>query len=250
VSAKEWRILAESRTGTSHLARNAVCQDCCRWATFGTNRDWLAMAVSDGAGSASHSDSGAQYFCSTFVERCRETDVEPLRTRGGMLELIGSIREGVVNQSVLLGVAARELACTALVSVVGPEWAVFGQIGDGAIVLNTDSNLSVVFWPGDSEYVNCTDFLTDESFPTAFRHEFVSGAIRELAMTTDGLQRLALDYAFNLPHAPFFKPLFRALSESGSTLELEVPFREFLDSAHINERTDDDKTLVLAIRKG
>jgi hypothetical protein len=66
---------------------------------------------------------------------------------------------------------------------------------------------------------------------------------------TDGLQRLALDFTARTPHLPFFQPLFAALRAAPDVESLAGPFREFLDSQRINERTDDDKTLVLAISR-
>lgn len=64
-------------------------------------------------------------------------------------------------------------------------------------------------------------------------------------MLSDGIQLLALRYADNTAHDPFFRPLFEFAGNPASTnAELE----EFLRSERVCERTDDDKTLVLAIR--
>ncbi|KPC02084.1 Uncharacterized protein AC501_3370 [Pseudomonas amygdali pv. lachrymans] len=68
-------------------------------------------------------------------------------------------------------------------------------------------------------------------------------------MFSDGLQRLALDMAKGEPHGPFFEPIFRkmqALTDEsrpmiGSALE------SFLGSSRINDRTDDDKSLAIAV---
>jgi len=72
--------------------------------------------------------------------------------------------------------------------------------------------------------------------------------IQEVALLTDGLQMLALNFAARKPHAPFFEPLFTALRGAVSPDDLVVPLRAFLDSDAVNSRTDDDKTLVLATR--
>ena len=64
-------------------------------------------------------------------------------------------------------------------------------------------------------------------------------------MLTDGIQLLAVRYADNTAHEPFFEPLFEfAENPNSSNAELE----EFLRSERVCERTDDDKTLVLAVR--
>ena len=65
---------------------------------------------------------------------------------------------------------------------------------------------------------------------------------------TDGLQRLALDFSAKQPHAEFFHPLFQAIKISAKSDDLSTALKAFLNSPIINERTDDDKTLVLAVR--
>jgi hypothetical protein len=74
--------------------------------------------------------------------------------------------------------------------------------------------------------------------------------VDELALFTDGLQMLALHFASRSAHRPFFEPLFTTLREAANPEALGGPLREFLDSPAVNERTEDDKTLVLAIREG
>ena len=67
-------------------------------------------------------------------------------------------------------------------------------------------------------------------------------------MLTDGLQPLALNYAAKAAHAPFFVPMFRPLRVAPSGATVLAALRNFLDSPRVNERTDDDKTLILATR--
>ena len=52
-----------------------------------------------------------------------------------------------------------------------------------------------------------------------------------------------------VPHLAFFRPLFRDLRGSTDPESLRDSFRSFLDSSRVNERTDDDKTLMLAMRQ-
>src|SRR5262249_26240874 len=106
-----------------------------------------------------------------------------------------------------------------------------------------------VFWPQSGEYVNMTSFLTDQDFEE--RLEFCSWAdsVDEIALFSDGLQMLALHYAEQAAYRPFFVPLFKRLRESGAAKELEVSLLRFLESPRVNERTDDDKTLIIATRR-
>ena len=75
-----------------------------------------------------------------------------------------------------------------------------------------------------------------------------SGWHHSLALLSDGLQMLALNYGTKAAHQPFFAPMFASLRKADDAQELLVPLKQFLDSKAVNDRTDDDKTLVLATR--
>ena len=76
--------------------------------------------------------------------------------------------------------------------------------------------------------------------------------IDEVALFSDGLQRLALHYQTRTAHAGFFKPMLATLRAApADALEsLSTQLAAYLSSPAVNERTDDDKTLVLATRQG
>jgi len=129
---------------------------------------------------------------------------------------------------------------------------VFFQIGDGSIVVSDVEQESYghVFWPERGEYENATYFATDRKFAAYLRFESVRRSVVELAMFSDGLQRLALDFQKTMPHEAFFRGVFppvRKASPENAT-RLSEHLSNFLGSARVNQRTDDDKTLVLATR--
>jgi hypothetical protein len=244
-----WVVLGESVAGTSHRARNTPCQDAFRFRVFGPSGHWFVIAAADGAGSASHSEAGARLTCDEFVQRVEGRRTDELFTPGGMAALFAEVRDVLIAEAERLGVAPRQVACTAMLAVLGEASATFAQVGDGAIVYDDGAGYQTAFWPEPTEYANATDFLTDDRFGTALRFAAIPRPIRELAVLTDGLQRLALDFAARRPHPAFFQPLFRQLHAATDPESLAEPFRAFLDSPRVNERTDDDKTLVLAVRR-
>jgi hypothetical protein len=94
-----------------------------------------------------------------------------------------------------------------------------------------------------------TYFVTDIDANDHFRVE-LREATNEVALFSDGLQRLALVFATETAHEPFFEPMFQVLrrSTTDGTDALCAALERFLTSDSINERTDDDKTLILATR--
>jgi hypothetical protein len=72
--------------------------------------------------------------------------------------------------------------------------------------------------------------------------------IVDVACFTDGLERLALRFDTREVHGPFLSPMLSALRHHKNPDELFASLSEFLNSEKVNERTDDDKTLILATR--
>jgi hypothetical protein len=248
-----WKYLNESIQGTSHRQLGIVCQD----ASFVTpcvldGDNIIISACSDGAGSAKESQVGSSLACGTITNAAAAffagggtlAQLTDETIRGWLRELNGVLTKEAEKRDVII----RDLACTFLLAIVGNERAVFGQIGDGAIVTLEGEGYSTVFWPQSGEYQNTTFFVTDEGYLDRFQLQFAERPVSEIAMFTDGLQMLALNYAAKTVHEPFFKPMFAALRAASDPHDLIVPMRQFLDSTNVNNRTDDDKTLVLVTR--
>ena len=122
------------------------------------------------------------------------------------------------------------------------------QIGDGAIVLRGHGAYGIVCWPQSGEYANTTNFLTGPGFQDHIEFVSAQGDFTDVALFTDGMERLALDFTSRTPHLPFFEPLFKALRTADDSQQLEQGLRDFLQSDPVTSRSDDDNSLVLATR--
>lgn len=254
-----WKFIFASAAGTSHIATATPCQDssfCENVKGIGDTEVLIAL-VADGAGSAKHADAGAGLACSYIGDRAKSTiqSQTPLReiTHDIVRDWIAGYRTEVINHcSGDLG--PRDFASTLLAALIGDSAAVFFQIGDGAIVIadsEEPENYRWVFWPQQGQYANETNFTTDEDAVTKVEFSVVNRRIDEVSLFTDGVQSLTLDYQARLAHSPFFSPVFewlRTASERNSD-KYSASLKEFLNSERINERTDDDKTIILATRK-
>jgi hypothetical protein len=253
-----WRYTLACCTGTAHAEQATGCQDraLCRLVPLGERRgEALLAVVADGAGSAAASAHGAALCCAWFADRLALylSTGEDLAALGGaqLCAWIGELQERLVGEAASLGLPLRDLASTLLVVAVGPEGALFAQIGDGAIVVDDPvAGYAPVFWPQTGEYANQTYFVTDPDAAARLQWQYVERAIGEVALMSDGLQSLALHYHSRSAHRPFFLPMFRALAQAvpGPSAELDRALAAFLESPAVNARTDDDKTLVLAAR--
>jgi len=219
------------------------------------DREFLIGLVADGAGSTTDGGRGADIAC----EKARECIIGTLRQDGDLSRItddtvrvwIGTARDAIAAEAAAGGKRLKDYACTFLGVVAGEGQALFFQVGDGAIVVSTSNGeYETVFWPEQGEYANTTFFVTDDDFTGHLDIRNGDPAPLEIALFTDGLQTLALSFAQKKAHAGFFRPLFLALRQhpDGGFLDFSCQLSAFLSRDDVSARSDDDKTLVLAVQ--
>jgi hypothetical protein len=261
-----WRYAAASAIGTSHMKQQRSCEDAYRCEVLRTaaGETVLTAFVADGAGSAQRAEAGAQLACSLALDEIRNL----LATGGSIADVdaeflaawLARLRSEVILRAEAEGLRPREFACTLLGAVVGSATAAFFQVGDGAIVISshpgekteeTEDEYRWVFWPATGEYENTTFFATQPNAAEHLQHTYVENPIDEVALFSDGLQRLVLDFRNRTAPAPFFRSMLSWVRAAGDE---ELPLLSarltgHLSSPLVNDRTDDDKTLILATRR-
>ena len=254
---RDWRYVAASSIGTSHVKVGQPCQDShvCREIADADGRPVLVLAVSDGAGSAARAEEGSRIACAVIAEaaaRClARTTVDRLEAADA-LEWLSKVQAGIALKAEDEGDVPRSFACTLLAAVLAEDAAVFIQIGDGAIVVAAADGWRCVHWPMHGEFANTTYFATEDYAADHLAFEKTAGRIDEVALFSDGIEPLVLHYATKSVHAPFFDRMFpavRGLGPPGRDAALSDALAAYLDSPAICERTDDDKTLILASRR-
>ena len=248
-----WKAVYDSVCGTSHKDTGLPCQDACRVVELKVDDGTLlVVCLADGAGSASHAAEGAEIACDTFIRiitrEFQPKNISNTVDREKVLDWCRELRTQIVHRAGGLDVEIRQLACTFLAAIVGDSTALFIHIGDGAIVTWDNGTYRPMFWPQSGEFANTTNFLTDDRFEERLVWARSEQRVDELAAFTDGLERLILRFSDQTVHDQFLAPMFVALRESENAEEFFEPLRRFLDSPKVNERTNDDKTLILATR--
>lgn len=254
----KWRFAHASVIGAAHLAQNTECQDRFICRSIETKEgEILIAAVADGAGSTSSGQIGAELACRIFAEEAEDF----LKTTNASLR---SLNQDFGKywleffQKQIAGIAekeqkpVRDYASTFVAAIVGARNAVFFQVGDGAAVYTVgEKPEEYVFGidPVETEYANVTDFLTDKEAFSALRFKQTDAPIENLILFSDGIFAVAVDYKTNQPHAPFLRPMIAPLVSGQNVENLSAKLENFLASAKINEKTDDDKTLILASRR-
>jgi hypothetical protein len=248
---RPWRFATAAVAGVSHVRANLPCQDRVACQTIdGT----LIAAAADGAGSAKHSDEGAELVVHTILESLRPSNSDAAEALAEQLRgAVCTAREAVLKLADERGIPAREFASTVLAVVATETAAACAHLGDGIIAVSDGAaEWSWVFWPERGEYANVTRFLTDPDALELLRSEGVGAAVTDFALLTDGLEPLAVVYASQTVHDPFFSALFAPLHRSdqaGEESALSASLADFLASAAVGARVDDDLSLVIATRR-
>jgi hypothetical protein len=250
--ASGWRIIAASAPGSAHLERGLPCQDA-----YGSRvlpGRVLLAAVSDGAGSAERSGEGARLAVDAAL-----TGLDALWQGGAPEEEAGwqaAIRDlfGAINQELTkltedTNAPLREFAATLTCALATDEGLVVGQIGDGAAIAESvNGALFLTARPQRGEYANEVNFLTQPDVVDCTTVYAARRPVRALALTTDGLLRLAFKLPGYEPYPGFFQPLLAFARETADEAQAQTDLDDFLASERVCTRSDDDKTLLLAVR--
>jgi hypothetical protein len=251
-----WKIVGASALGTSHERTNKPCQDSFEaHYFFDDSKQAVYCFVSDGAGSAIEGGTGSKRVCETAVAYCIEQLKQVDLTEAFAYKLCEHLNELIAFEAQSVGLTSKDFSCTFLGLIIRDEKVLYLQIGDGAIVTRYDYDhpvYSVVFWPHKGEFANATYFITDKDY---YKHLVVSlkdEVPSSFAVFTDGLEHLSLSNESRTVHGPFFNSMLLALRRAKNENDvsmLKTRLNQYLNSPDINDRTDDDKTLVLISRE-
>lgn len=253
-----WQIGKIKLTGTSHKADNTPCQDFYLSELIPTpNGPILVALVADGAGSATHSHLGSNKGCEALY-------MAVLNWINGRDDNAYSITEELIREWILqahtevIAVAegykidSRQFASTLVGCVIQDNLAHFFQIGDGALVIQNEEGIyEPIFWPDNGEYANTTYFLTDENFLQNTQTSSRSMCVKKVALFSDGLQNLLLVMSSRSAHQPFFNKIFDRLRQEQESVEkFQEEMEQLFSSPMVQSRTDDDISLIVALRQG
>jgi hypothetical protein len=254
---RRWRTAFATVAGTSHLRNGSPCQDAsgCIVLELPDGSEVLAAAASDGAGTAVRSKEGAELAVSSFltdfgIAAARDSSLNSI-DRSFVDEWLFSFQLAVSRLAEGAESHPRDYSCTLLGAIVGPASAIYLHIGDGAIVVGAEGeeDYAWIAWPQHGEYANQTYFLTQSDASTILVFER-GPPVDEIALFTDGIERLVLNLSDQSVHSPAFRPIFQwlAQTEPERSDKASDALSAYLSSDYINARTDDDKSLVIATR--
>jgi len=250
-----WVWASATCRGTSHEKSGVRLQDALSCTSIITPKNnFFIGVVSDGAGSANYGGQGATLACRTIFSSARFylRDAQSLPSNSTVEYWVDKARDRIYLAAEKRGLTSRDFAATLICVLTDGFETLIIHIGDGCAVLKDEIRNQWIApsWPEQGEFASTTFFITDE-IDLHLRITRVTEPISSIAIFSDGLERLALDFASQIPFDGFLDAMVKPLMKSslpGKNSILSDMLKNYLNSELINSRTDDDKSLIIALK--
>lgn len=238
-----WTTTGASVKGTSHEQQGTACQDA---HAYHHDDQTLILSVGDGAGSAPHGGTGALLAttaATSYLAGALGRRHAPSVLKRVLQQTVEHTRRAIEQAATARGHDVRHYATTFLAAVLQRDYIGIIQMGDGAIIAQEeDGTLRTITTQQEREYVNEVTFLTCGNYHDELRISVLRARrIRAVCLITDGVETLSVRRATNTPHPGFFSPLLNNPTSADQLVAL-------LTSKGACERSDDDKTILLATK--
>lgn len=246
-------------------------------------RELVVGAVADGGGSRPFSHIGARMTVSLAISSMRSTwTAESMQLASpGDLEfywrsLCEDCRRVLQIEAESRGfvdgngaVDSGPLACTLVVFMATHDRLSAAQVGDGFLTVGravSDSaagsvDYSLVFQNRESEYAGQVVWLTAPGWENDLRTRVLDGPVSLVVASSDGMEKAVLQASPErpgelAPHGRYFDQLAGGCrqvveearaSQTASQKALENYLSAVLSSPRLDDRTDDDKSMALAV---
>lgn len=237
-----WKTLSYEVLGSSHYKAKKVCQD----KTYTYNQNGVvAVALADGAGSASHSDVGASIACKSICEYIGQYFDELLTLHAFEVKekIVGYVLENIIQKAQEMGCEKEALASTLLCVAVKGERIMGFHVGDGIIAYVKNHFLKTLSKPDNGEFANSTYFVTssraiEKAKVFAGRKEGITG----FALMSDGSCASLYKKKEDMP-ASALKKLINGLQYTYNSGFFGIVKRLFDDG--VSKYTTDDCSIAL-----
>lgn len=183
--------------GRAHREKNIPCQD--RVMSL-SKKNITVLSLADGAGSAKHSDIGAEITIFEINQQISTLfdDLYRVADEDAKDYLSQIISESLKRESVVREIEFEDLSSTLMFVAVDNSRYLAGHIGDGimgSLCSNgVETTVKVFSHPAKGEYHNSTFFTTDKNLPNHFRiYKGTIADIKGFILMSDGAEESLFD---------------------------------------------------------
>jgi hypothetical protein len=256
--SSEWLNGGANVVGTSHLDSKTPCQDSFA-IEYSEDKNWIAAAVCDGAGSAKKSEVGSKLVANAFAKKLIYLSEEFKTKQPGTW-----INDYIIQQVLNVRNELRKIAnsdnledyhTTLVACLVGKTGGFVIHIGDGSLVGGVafeDKNTLVIDYerfisePQNGEYLNETFFITEPNWIKNIRVTPLP-PLDWFLIGTDGGSAFYLNH-LNIDKQDFITSFIGEVRKIPPT-EWSAKIKKILEDNRAINVTNDDKTLIFFAKK-
>ena len=282
ISNNTWIVVGASVKGNGHIECDMSCQDNHKFESIGNG--WGVAVVSDGAGSATHSELGSKVVCERGIYHFKNLIDEQGWLKNNTLptdmewwqksyDVLKTIRNEVAMVAKKNNVEVKSLSATCLVVIYSPWGLLAVHVGDGRMGYKSASGeWKAMMTPHKGDEANQTIFLVSDFW--SIPNFVLSGVlvpecvvvrepVKAFALMSDGCENTAWRcttqnpetgkyYDQNKPFEGFFNPLEETLAsfhkDNVSEEERNEKWYKFIESGTKGfVKEQDDKTMILGV---
>ena len=249
-----WIITAGSVIGTSHSSQGEAKQDSV--SVVDDQKGNISFCLSDGAGSSKHSELSSNITAKFMAEALSKLP-EMIEEKGTgswindyIIQCIIDLRSALYKE--FLTYDLRDYHCTLVAGILLKDTCLVAHIGDGAVLSGTSTvkDNCIAFneklylsEPENGEYKNETFFLTEPNWLKHLRIKVIPNVSWLIAGTDGGIDLLSVGDRLNDDLVSAF--LLDLINCSPANLHQQID--DMMSSTKADERTNDDKSLVIII---
>lgn len=275
----EPNVIGISYRGDSHIKSNSYCQDYHYFEKLNTH--WNLAVVSDGAGSAKHSDEGSRAVCAAFsfyIKKMIETDTRfnngdildsktwDIEFKGMLARFQNELRKNLVRDDMPF----ESFAATIIILLFSSKGFMIAHVGDGRAGVKVNGEWRSIMSPHKGEEANQTIFSTSKYFGEKYMPNLKMSNVyvpetnsfqiplEAFVLMSDGCENGAwMTYQrINLPNGDFKvedvnKPRSNSLDNCLQILDLPIDYRQeaiidyITESSNAFKNEPDDKTILI-----
>jgi Protein phosphatase 2C len=246
-----WLVLAGCSAGAGHDRAAVSSQDAHAVTEVD---DTLVVAVADGAGSAPFAGVGAALAVRLAQQEMgrllRAKGELPALVRTGARRTLRRFHRSVAALAHGAGLHPRDFATTLTVVLARPPWVAAFAVGDGFVVTRARDELTLLLAPpGGADRPPGAATLLPLRFGNvrAERRMTRVDGLTGLAVGTDGLESLMIEFAGARPVRPAAKPFHRLFALADDPETDPSALNRILAGRPVGDLSSDDRTLVLAV---
>ena len=238
----KWKIAGAKVKGMHHKKNNTECQDDFE---ILKDKNFVCVAVSDGAGSAKYAAEASRLISARIVKIMRES----FNTYYNLPEV--DIKKKIIHRlRTSIGIIAKkkqalktDFNATLLFVAIKDNNYIIGHIGDGAIGILTQNEVRTISPPLNGKLKNQTYFVNSEGYIKHFRiYKGKINNIEGFILATDGTTDSMYNYKTN-EFAPVAKKIIKWLDNNTEQI-VSKAIKANLEQV-ISPRTIDDCTMVV-----